>query len=102
MSMGHPTILTVDDDASVSRAIARDLRRRYGETYRIIRPASAAEGLGAPKEIKLRSGRVFNLLPDYRMPQMNGIELREQGMALFPNARRALLTAYADTDAAIQ
>src|SRR5512133_4058860 len=99
--MGNPAILTVDDDASVSRAIARDLRRRYGETYRIIRAASAAEALDALKEIKLRGGRVAVLLADYRMPQMNGIEFLEQAMDLFPNARRALLTAYADTDAAI-
>jgi thioredoxin reductase (NADPH) len=100
--MGHPAILTVDDDASVSRAIARDLRRRYGEDYRIIRAASAAEALEALKEIKLRGGRVAVILADYRMPQMNGIEFLEQAMDLFPNARRALLTAYADTDAAIQ
>jgi thioredoxin reductase (NADPH) len=100
--MGHPVILTVDDDASVSRAIARDLRRRYGETYRIIRAASPAEALDALKEIKLRGGRVAVLLADYRMPQMNGIEFLEHAMDLFPNARRALLTAYADTDAAIQ
>ena len=100
--MGHPAILTVDDDASVSRAIARDLRRRYGEAYRIIRAASAAEALEALKELKLRGGRVAVILADYRMPQMNGIEFLEQAMDLFPNARRALLTAYADTDAAIQ
>src|SRR6266498_6158518 len=100
--MGHPAILTVDDDASVSRAIARDLRRRYGENYRIIRASSAAEALEALKEIKLRGGRVAVMLADYRMPQMNGIEFLEQAMDLFPNARRALLTAYADTDAAIQ
>src|SRR5689334_4153055 len=100
--MGHPAILTVDDDASVSRAIARDLRRRYGETYRIIRASSAGEALEALKEIKLRGGRVAVILADYRMPQMNGIEFLEQAMDLFPHARRALLTAYADTDAAIQ
>jgi thioredoxin reductase (NADPH) len=99
--MGHPAILTVDDDPSVSRAIARDLRRRYGENYRIIRAASAAEALEALKEIKLRGGRVAVILADYRMPQMNGIEFLEQAMDLFPHARRALLTAYADTDAAI-
>src|ERR687889_1417093 len=99
--MGHPAILTVDDDPSVSRAIARDLRRRYGENYRIIRASSAAEALDALKEIKLRGGRVAVILADYRMPQMNGIEFLEQAMDLFPNARRALLTAYADTDAAI-
>lgn len=100
--MGHPAILTVDDDPSVSRAIARDLRRRYGETYRIIRASSAADALEALRDIKLRGGRVAVMLADYRMPQMNGIEFLEQGMDLFPNARRALLTAYADTDAAIQ
>src|SRR5690349_23304993 len=100
--MGHPAILTVDDDPSVSRAIARDLRRTYGEEYRILRASSAAEALEALKEIKLRGGRVAVILADYRMPQMNGIEFLEQAMDLFPNARRALLTAYADTDAAIQ
>src|SRR3954469_14101198 len=100
--MGHPAILTVDDDPSVSRAIARDLRRRYGADYRVIRASSAAEALEALKEIKLRGGRMAVLLADYRMPQMNGIEFLEQAMDLFPNARRALLTAYADTDAAIQ
>src|SRR4051794_15633514 len=102
MSMGHPTILTVDDDPSVSRAIARDLRRRYGENYRIVRASSGDEGLEALRDIKLKGGRVAVLLADYRMPQMSGIEFLEQAMDLFPNARRALLTAYADTDAAIQ
>ena len=100
--MGHPAILTVDDDPSVSRAIARDLRRKYGEEYRVLRASSAAEALDALRELKLRGGRVAVILADYRMPQMNGIEFLEQAMDLFPNARRALLTAYADTDAAIQ
>src|SRR4051794_21214426 len=100
--MGHPAILTVDDDPSVSRAIARDLRRRYGEQYRILRASSAAEALEALRELKLRGGRVAVMLADYRMPQINGIEFLEQAMDLFPHARRALLTAYADTDAAIQ
>src|ERR671921_1955928 len=99
--MGHPAILTVDDDPSVSRAIARDLRRRYGENHRIIRASSAAEALAALREIKLRGGRLAVMLADYRMPQMNGIEFLEQAMDLFPRARRVLLTAYADTDAAI-
>src|SRR5918998_5686876 len=100
--MGHPAILTVDDDPSVSRAIARDLRRKYGEDYRIIRASSAADALDALRELKLRGGRVAVMLADYRMPQVNGIEFLEQAMDLFPRARRALLTAYADTDAAIQ
>src|SRR3954453_1895268 len=100
--MGHPAILTVDDDPSVSRAIARDLRRRYGEQYQIIRASSAAEALDALREIKLRGHVVAVMLADYRMPQMSGIDFLEQAMDLFPHARRALLTAYADTDAAIQ
>ncbi|GIF07532.1 FAD-dependent oxidoreductase [Actinoplanes siamensis] len=100
--MGQPAILTVDDDPSVSRAIARDLRRHYGDHYRIIRAGSATEALDVLKELKLRGGRVAVMLADYRMPQMNGIEFLEQAMDLFPHARRALLTAYADTDAAIQ
>jgi thioredoxin reductase (NADPH) len=95
-------MLTVDDDQAVSRAVARDLRRRYGPDYQVVRASSGAEALGALREIKLRGGRVAAMLADYRMPQMNGIEFLEQAMDLFPHARRALLTAYADTDAAIQ
>ncbi|MFM1729341.1 FAD-dependent oxidoreductase [Prescottella soli] len=99
--MAQPAILSVDDDPSVSRAIARDLRRRYGDRYRIIRAQSGDEALAALKEMKLRGDAVAVLLVDYRMPGMSGIELLEQGMDLYPAARRVLLTAYADTDAAI-
>ena len=99
--MGKPVLLSVDDDPGVSRAVARDLRRRYGEDYRVVRASSAAEALDALRELKLRGDPVAVLLADYRMPQMNGIEFLEQAMDLFPRARRALLTAYADTDAAI-
>jgi thioredoxin reductase (NADPH) len=99
--MGKPAILTVDDDPAVSRAVARDLRRKYGEEFRVLRASSAAEGLEVLRELKLRGGRVAVMLADYRMPQMNGIEFLEQAMDVFPQARRALLTAYADTDAAI-
>ena len=94
-------LLTVDDDPSVSRAVARDLRRRYGQDHRVVRAASGAEALDALREIKLRGGRVAVMLADYRMPEMSGIEFLEAAMDLFPRARRALLTAYADTDAAI-
>lgn len=93
--------MTVDDDPGVSRAVARDLRRRYGGDYRIIRAESAAEGLEAVRELKLRGEQVAILLADYRMPQVNGIEFLESAMDLFPAARRILLTAYADTSAAI-
>jgi len=100
--IAKPVLLTVDDDPGVSRAVARDLRRRYGEQYRVVRAESALDGLDALKEIKRRGEPVAVILADYRMPQLNGIEFLEQAMDLFPRARRALLTAYADTDAAIQ
>src|SRR5439155_23221610 len=92
--VSRPTMLTVDDDPAVSRAVARDLRRRYGEEYQIVRASSGEEGLAALREIKLRGGRVAVLLADYRMPQMSGIDFLEQAMDLFPRSRRALLTAY--------
>src|SRR6266496_607370 len=98
----RPAILTVDDDPNVSRAVARDLRRRYGEGYRVVRAESGPDALDALREIKLRGGEVAVLLADYRMPRMSGIEFLEEAMDLFPGARRVLLTAYADTDAAIQ
>ncbi|GAA0947983.1 response regulator [Actinocorallia libanotica] len=94
-------LLTVDDDPSVSRAVARDLRKRYGQGLRVVRAGSGAEGLEVLRELKLRGQRVAVVLADYRMPEMSGIEFLEAAMDLFPRARRALLTAYADTDAAI-
>jgi thioredoxin reductase (NADPH) len=97
----RPMLLTVDDDPSVSRAVARDLRRRYGRDHQVVRAGSGAEALDALREIKLRGGCVAVMLADYRMPEMSGIEFLEAAMDLFPRARRALLTAYADTDAAI-
>ncbi|TDQ01359.1 FAD-dependent oxidoreductase [Labedaea rhizosphaerae] len=100
--MSMPILLTVDDDPAVSRAVARDLRRRYGQDYRVVRATSGADALDALREIKLRGDAVAAILADYRMPQMDGIAFLEQAMDLFPRARRALLTAYADTDAAIQ
>jgi thioredoxin reductase (NADPH) len=94
-------ILTVDDDPGVSRAVARDLRRRYGEQHRIVRAESGEAALEALRQLKLRGDTVAIILADYRMPQMNGIEFLERAMDVYPAARRVLLTAYADTEAAI-
>src|SRR5258708_629560 len=94
-------ILTVDDDPAVSRAVARDLRRRYGDQYRIVRAESAASALEALREMKLRGDLVAAILADYRMPEVSWIEFLEQAMDIYPGARRVLLTAYADTGAAI-
>src|SRR3712207_542803 len=99
--MGRPVLLTVDDDPQVSRAVARDLRRKYGDEYRVVRAGSGTEALEALRGYKLRGDPVAVLLADHRMPEMNGIEFLERAMDLVPRARRALLTAYADTDAAI-
>jgi thioredoxin reductase (NADPH) len=94
-------ILTVDDDPGVSRAVARDLRRRYGERHRVVRAESSSAALDALRQMKLRGDQVAVILADYRMPDLNGIEFLEQAMDIYPGARRALLTAYADTGAAI-
>ena len=94
-------ILTVDDDPAVSRAVARDLRRRYGDRHRVIRAESGEQALDVLREMTLRGEPVAVIVADYRMPGMNGIEFLEQAMDLHPNARRVLLTAYADTGAAI-
>ncbi len=94
-------IITVDDDPDVSRAVARDLRRKYGSEYRIVRAESGESALEALRELKLRGDQVAVILADYRMPNMNGVEFLEHAMDIYPGARRVLLTAYADTSAAI-
>ncbi|GAA4850128.1 FAD-dependent oxidoreductase [Actinomycetospora corticicola] len=99
--MPRPVILTVDDDPGVSRAVARDLRREYGEHHRIVRADSGDAALEALREIALRGEQVAVILADQRMPRMSGVEFLERAMDLFPRARRVLLTAYADTEAAI-
>jgi thioredoxin reductase (NADPH) len=95
-------IITVDDDPGVSRAVARDLRRRYGDQHRIIRAESGSDALQALREMMLRGELVAVIVADYRMPKMTGIEFLEQAMDICPSARRVLLTAYADTGAAIE
>ncbi|MBF5001442.1 FAD-dependent oxidoreductase [Nocardia sp. BSTN01] len=96
-----PVILSVDDDPGVSRAVVRDLRRRYGADYRIMRAESGAAALDVLRELKLRGQPVAVLIADYRMPGMDGIQFLEHAIDLHPYARRVLLTAYADTNAAI-
>ncbi|MFE3327069.1 FAD-dependent oxidoreductase [Streptomyces sp. NPDC059176] len=100
--MAKATILTVDDDPGVSRAIARDLRRHYGDRFRVLRAVSGDEALDALREVRLRGEAVAVVIADYRMPTMNGVQFLEAAMDLFPRARRVLLTAYADTGAAIE
>jgi thioredoxin reductase (NADPH) len=100
--MAKPVLLAVDDDAEVLRAVERDLRRRYAERYRVMRAESGASALDALNGLKRRGGAVGLLLADQRMPQMTGVEFLGQAMHIYPDAKRVLLTAYADTDAAIR
>ncbi|GAB4200138.1 MAG: FAD-dependent oxidoreductase [Roseiflexaceae bacterium] len=100
--MAKPVILAVDDDPEVLRAVERDLRRKYNANYRIVRADGAEPALDALRQLKLRNETVALLLSDQRMPQMSGVEFLEQAMRIYPDAKRALLTAYADTDAAIR
>ncbi len=97
-----PVILCVDDDPSVLSAISRDLRRQYGQGYRLVRADSGDAALEALRELKQRNEPVALLLADQRMPGKNGVEFLTEAVQLYPDARRVLLTAYADTDAAIQ
>ena len=100
--MPKPVIWTVDDDPDVLRAVERDLRRKYGDRYRVISADSGASALEATKQLKLRNEPVALFLVDQRMPRMSGVEFLEKAIELYPDAKRALLTAYADTDAAIR
>jgi thioredoxin reductase (NADPH) len=100
--VAKPTILTVDDDRVVLAAVERDLRRQYGKDYRILGADSGAAALDALRQLQLRNDPVALFLADQRMPQMTGVEFLSQAIALFPTAKRVLLTAYADTEAAIR
>jgi thioredoxin reductase (NADPH) len=100
--MSKPTILTVDDDRMVSAAITRDLRRRYGADYRIVRATSGPEALEVLTRLALRSQPVALIAADQRMPQMTGIQMLQQARTHAPSAKYVLLTAYADTDVAIK
>ena len=98
----RPVLLTVDDDPNVLRAIERDLRQRYGNRFRILKTDSGQKALELVKRLKLRNETLALLLVDQRMPRMTGVAFLEQAMNVFPNAKRVLLTAYADTEAAIR
>ncbi len=99
--MPKPILLSVDDDSDVLRAIERDLRSKYGAEYRVIGSDSPESALDLLKQLKVRNDSVALLLADQRMPRMDGVEFLQQAMGLYPSAKRALLTAYADTNAAI-
>src|ERR1700741_1900048 len=99
--MAKPVLLTVDDDREVLRAIERDLRRKYGSDYRGLRAGSGPEALEIVRELKIRNNSIALFLIDQRMPGMSGVEFLAQVISLYPDAKRVLLTAYADTDAAI-
>lgn len=99
--MAKPVLLSVDDDTDVLRAIERDLRSQYGSEYRVIGSDSPEKALDILKQLKVRNDSVALMLADQRMPRMNGVEFLQEGMQIFPEAKRALLTAYADTSAAI-
>jgi thioredoxin reductase (NADPH) len=99
--MAKPILLSVDDDSDVLRAIERDLRSQYGAEYRVIGSDSPAGALTLLKQLRVRNDSVALLLADQRMPHMDGVAFLQEAMHIFPEAKRALLTAYADTNAAI-
>jgi thioredoxin reductase (NADPH) len=100
--MAKPVLLTVDDDPEVLRAIERDLRRHYGSRFRVLRADSGPTALDLLQQLTARNAPVALLLVDQRMPHMTGVDFLAQARELHPDAKRVLLTAYADTDAAIR
>jgi thioredoxin reductase (NADPH) len=100
--MSKPVILSIDDDPIVLHAVERDLRQHYGQAYRIVSLNRAQEGLAFLDQLVQRAETVALFLVDQRMPQMTGIQFLEQARSKFPEARKVLLTAYADTEVAIQ
>ncbi len=104
---GKPVLFAVDDDGEVLRAVERDLRRRYGrgrggDGYCILSAGSAASAMDTLGKLTLRGDAVALFLVDQRMPRKTGVEFLEEAKGLFPDAKKVLLTAYADTDAAIK
>ena len=99
--MAAPAIVTVDDERDVLHAVERDLRRKYGKDYRVLGTDSGNEALDLLQQLKTRGDSLALMLADQRMPQVSGLDVLSLAMRLFPEAKRALLTAYADTNAAI-
>src|ERR1700688_13263 len=99
--MTKPILLSVDDDSDVLRAIERDLRSKYGAEFRVIGSDSPGGALTLLNQLKARNDSVALLLADQRMPHMDGVTFLQEAMHIFPEAKRGLLTAYADTNAAI-
>jgi thioredoxin reductase (NADPH) len=100
--MPKPILLAIDDDVSVLEAVVQDLRRNYGQDYRIVRAASGAAALDICHQLKERNDIVALFLSDQRMPGMTGVDFLQQALTIYPDAKRVLLTAYADTEAAIR
>jgi thioredoxin reductase (NADPH) len=100
--MARPILLAIDDDPNVLEAVVQDLRRHYGAAYRVMRAASGQAALDTLAQLKQREEPVALLLSDQRMPGMSGVDFLERSREPYPEARRVLLTAYADTEAAIQ
>lgn len=100
--MAKPAILAIDDDSAVLNAVERDLRQKYGRDYRILKARSGREALETLAQLQARTELPALFVVDQRMPEMSGVEFLEKAILLFPEARRVLLTAYADTEAAIQ
>lgn len=99
--MKKPIILTVDDDPDVLSAVSRDIRREFGDRFRVVRVDSGQRALDVLRQVKLANDSVALMIADQRMPGLTGVEFLEEALPLFPKAKRALLTAYADIDAAI-
>src|SRR5947199_9920369 len=98
----RPAIIAVDDEPAVLAAVSRDLRRGFGERYRVMRAGSGAEGLELLKQVRARGEQVALLVADQRMPGLSGTDYLVKAREVVPEAKRVLLTAYADTEAAIQ
>ena len=100
--MARPILLAIDDDINVLEAVVQDLRRQYGSTYRVMRAGSGQAALDTLQQLKVREEAVSLLLSDQRMPGMTGVEFLEKAREIYPHSKRVLLTAYADTEAAIR